>query len=152
MRSTTLRLLCAATTVLTGCTFHSTATHWNGRVGADGEPIFVKVGTNVGLNVFVILPLFGNTSIDTMLDETTGEIARTGSDRVRVIETASENYWHGFPPLTWLLTPVITNVSVEYRPSPQEVAEAKKADAVFEAGAKARAEGDHEHLIPGPRK
>ena len=29
-----------------GCAFHSTATHWNGRVGSNGEPIFVKSTTN----------------------------------------------------------------------------------------------------------
>jgi len=97
-------------------------------MGPDGVPVFVKATTNVGLNVLIGVPLLGKTSIDTMLDETTAQIETAGSDRVRVIETASENYWHGFPPFTWILTPVITNVSVEYRPSATEIALAAKDD------------------------
>lgn len=142
-----LTALCAAS-----CAFHSTATHWNGRIGPDGVPVFVKATTNVGLNIAIALPLLGNTSIDTMLDETTAEIAKNGSDHVRVIETASENYWHGFPPFTWIFTPVITNVSVEYRPSALEVEQAAKDDARIAAATKARAEGDNSHVIPEPRR
>ena len=58
-------LACA---LATGCTFHSTATHWNGRLGEDGKPIFVKTSTNVGMNLIIVLPVLGNTSIDEMLD------------------------------------------------------------------------------------
>ena len=111
------------------CSFHSTATHWNGRVDTDGQPIFVKTTTNIGLNIAIILPLLGNTTIDTMIDETTAEIAAQNSDNVRVIQSSSENYWYGFPPFTWVLTPVITDVALEYRPSAAEIAAAKAADA-----------------------
>jgi len=151
-RSARFAALSLAAFLATGCSFHSTATHWNGRLGPDGVPVFVKATTNVGLNVAIVLPLLGATSIDTMLDATTAEIATADSDHVRVIETATENYWHGFPPLTWILTPVITNVSVEYRPSPQEVAAAAAADRKLAEATRARAEGDNEHLIPGPRR
>jgi hypothetical protein len=147
-----LPLVLLGSSVATGCAFHSTASHWNGRLGPDGVPVFVKATTNVGLNVFVALPLLGNSTIDTMLDETTAEIAKSGSDHVRVIETATENYWYGFPPVTWFVTPVITNVSVEYRPSAQEVADAAKADARIAEATKRRAEGDNSHLIPEPRR
>lgn len=147
-----LPALAAALAVLPGCSFHGTATHWNGRVGPDGVPVFVLATTNVGLNVAVVLPLLGNTSIDAMLDETTAAIAATGSDHVRVIETAHENYWHGFPPLTWILTPVITNVSVEYRPSPAEIERARRDDARLEQAMKARADEDRSRVIPGPRR
>lgn len=147
-----LPLLLLGSTLATGCAFHSTASHWNGRLGPDGIPVFVKTTTNVGLNVFVALPLLGNSTIDTMLDETTAEIAKYDSDHVRVIETATENYWYGFPPVTWIVTPVITNVSVEYRPSGKEVEEARKQDARIAEATKRRAEGDNDHLIPEPRR
>ncbi|HEX5050140.1 MAG TPA: hypothetical protein VFZ65_00080 [Planctomycetota bacterium] len=111
----------AAFSLLAGCTFHSTATHWHGRVDPSGKPVFVKVTTNVGLNVAIILPLLGATTIDTMLDECSGDVERLGSDGVRVIQTNAENYWYGFPPFTWVLTPVITDVAIEYTPSEEEL-------------------------------
>lgn len=118
-----LRIVLPFSLTLSACSFHSTATHWNGRVGTDGQPIFVKTTTNVGLNLAIILPFLGNTTMDTMLDVTSQDIAVRNSDRLRVIQANTENYWYGFPPFTWILTPVITDVAVEYRPSAQELAE-----------------------------
>jgi hypothetical protein len=119
----------AALSFASACSFHSTATHWNGRVDQDGKPVFVKTTTNVGLNIAIAIPLFGNTTIDTMLNETTADIAKLGSDGVRVFQTTSENYWYGFPPFTWILTPVITDVAMEYRPSEAEIKSYQEAAA-----------------------
>jgi hypothetical protein len=138
--------------VTSSCAFHSTATHWNGRVGADGKPIFVKTTTNIGFNLLVALPFFGNTTIDTMLDGTSREVAIKGSDRLRVIQTAAENYWHGFPPFTWILTPVITDVAVEYEPSATELAEAAAEEQRLTQRAAERNDQDHSHILPEPRR
>lgn len=126
-----LRLAPLALPLLAGCSFHSSATHWNGVVGQDGNPIFVKSTMNLAMNLLVVVPIIGRTTIDEMMDESTAVIAERGSNYVRVIETSNENYWYGFPPLTWIITPVITTVNVEYRPSKQEIAEAMAADANF---------------------
>ncbi len=131
VRTHFLRFVPLALPLLAGCSFHSSATHWNGVVGQDGNPIFVKSTTNVAMNVLVVVPIVGRTTIDEMMDESTAAIAEHGSNYVRVIETSNENYWYGFPPFTWLLTPVITTVNVEYRPSPQEIAAAMAEDANF---------------------
>ena len=115
----------AATALLlltTSCAFHSTATHWNGLRDADGKPVFVKTTTNIGFNLLIIVPLLGNTSIDSMLDETTGAIASEGGDRVRVIQSGSENYWYGWSPFTWIITPIVTDIALEYEPSAAEFA------------------------------
>ena len=122
LRGVTLRLFAlAASALLASCAFHTTATQWHGLVGVDGKPIFVKGTTNVGINLFILLPLFGNVTIDTMLDETAGEIAKSGSNGIRVIQTNAEVYWYGFPPFTWIVTPVVTNVAIEYHPSQAEL-------------------------------
>lgn len=118
-------LLATALLAMTpACAFHSVATHWNGRVGPDGEPVYIRTVTNIGVNLAVILPVLGNTTIDAMVNEVTREVAIKGGDHVRVFQTATENYWYGFPPFTWVVTPVITDVSVEYRPSKEEMATA----------------------------
>lgn len=100
------------------CTMHSAATHWNGRVGYNGRPLHVKSTTNIGVNLLVFIPLFGSTTIDTMVDSITASIAAEDGDKVRLIETSSENYWYGFPPFTWVLTPVITTVTADFEQTP----------------------------------
>ncbi|MCA8977444.1 MAG: hypothetical protein KDC98_22165 [Planctomycetes bacterium] len=127
-------LLLPLLTLPSACSFHSVATHWNGRVGADGYPIYIRTVTNIGMNMAVVVPVLGNTSIDEMVREATDPIAEKNSDHVRVIETSSENYWYGFPPFTWIITPVITNLSVEYRPSSAEIAAVKAAEVAATAG------------------
>ncbi|MEM6671776.1 MAG: hypothetical protein AAF726_02970 [Planctomycetota bacterium] len=120
----TARLLPIAL-LLAGCSFHSTATQWNERVGPDGEPVFVKSTTSVGLNLFILLKVIGGTDTPGMIDELTEEIADENGDHVRIIQSEVENYWYGFPPFTWIVTPVITTVTADYRPSQAELAAAR---------------------------
>ena len=108
---------------LGGCTLPSTANRWNTRVGPDGEPVYIKSHTNVGFNLFIGIPLFGSTTLPAEIDALTLEIADEGGDKVRMVESSSENYWYGFPPFTWILTPVITTVTADYQPSPAVLAE-----------------------------
>jgi hypothetical protein len=113
-------------TLAAGCAFHSTATQWNERVGPDGEPVFVKSTTNVGLNLLVLLKVLGDTDTTGMIDELTEEIAEENGNYVRIIQSETENYWYGFPPFTWFVTPVVTTVTGEYRPTPEALAEARE--------------------------
>ena len=82
--------------------------------------------------------MLGDTSIDEMVDVTTAEIARFDSDGVRVIQTTAENYWYGFPPFTWIVTPVITTIAIEYNPSPAEMRAAEVDVRVYERNQEAR--------------
>jgi hypothetical protein len=102
----------------------SNATEWSQRVGPDGHPVFVKSTTNVGLNFLVALKIVGGTDTPGMIQEITSSIAEDGGDKVRIIQSSSENYWYGFPPFTWILTPVITTVTADYRPSEEALTKA----------------------------
>jgi len=112
-------LLCAllASVCLHGCAYHNTAEGWNGRVGFDGQPVFYTHTTKVGMNLFVVIPVFGETDVDGLVSEVTDHIAQRGGDHVRLVEGDSENYWYGFPPITWIFTPVTSTVAAEFRPS-----------------------------------
>ena len=125
MRSTRLALAASALLLASSCAFHSTARTWNGRVGPNGEPVFVKSTTNVGFNLLILIKLFGDTDTVGMIDELTEEIAEENGDKVRIIQSSSENYWYGFPPFTWIVTPVVTTVTADYRPTPEALAEAR---------------------------
>lgn len=104
---------------LFACTFSDTATHWNGCLGPNGRPVYVKTDTNVGLNFLIALPFLGHTSLPRQIDVMTREIAEEQGNTVRMVESRAENYWYGFPPFTWILTPVITTVAADYEPSAQ---------------------------------
>ena len=119
---------------LGGCTFSSTATEWHGRVGLDGKPVYVKTHTNIGLNFLIILPMLGRTSLPVMIDELTHEIANETGDNVRMVESSAENYWYGFAPLTWIITPVITTVAADYHPSAEQMQKDQAAKAKEKSG------------------
>jgi len=102
--------------ILNGCAYHSTARNWNGLTGSDGNPTYYKTTTKVGFNLFVGIPFIGNNRIDGMIDTLTSEIAGAKGDHVRIVQGSNENYWYGFPPFTWILTPVLTTVAAEYTP------------------------------------
>ena len=106
-----LILLCAA-----GCSYHSTAKDWNGLLGNDGMPTYYKTTTKVALHLFVFIPLIGDTTVPQMVDELTEEVAEAKGDWVRIVHGETRNYWHGFPPITLIFTPVIITVSAEYTP------------------------------------
>ncbi len=108
---------------LSGCAFHSTSKNWHGLVGVDGNPTYYKETNKLAVNLFVGIPLFGNVSIDGMMEDLTGAIAEEKGNHVRIVQGGNENYWYGFPPFTWILTPVITTVSAEYTPDPEVYAQ-----------------------------
>jgi hypothetical protein len=114
MCKVTLALLLALSSVTSGCSFFSTATQWNGRVGPDGRPVQVKTATKVGLQALIVLPLLGDMAINGLVHDMTAAIKTENGDKVRVIQAGSENYWYGFPPFTWIVTPVISTVAAEY--------------------------------------
>ena len=151
MRSPLRAGAAALLTVASGCSFHTTSTQWHGLRDEAGRPVFAKSSSNVGFNLLVLIPLAGNTTLDAMIDEVASEIATQGGGRVRLVQTGTENYWYGWSPFTWIVTPVITTVVMEYEPSAAAVEAAEltnKARALRQA---ARARGDNSHVIPPKR-
>ncbi len=102
--------------LFSGCAFHSTSKNWHGLMGADGSPAYYKKTSKVAINLLVAVPFIGNVSLDGMVEDLTQAIAEENGNNVRIVQGSSENYWYGFPPFTWLLTPVVTTVSAEYTP------------------------------------
>ena len=109
--------------MLCSCATHGTADHWNDLVGQSGDPVHLDSTTKVGFNFLVIIPFAGRNNIDGMVREATRNIREKGGDYVRVIQGDSENYWYGLPPFTWILTPVVSTLVVEYRPGQGEAME-----------------------------
>ncbi len=154
MRSSSLRpfLTAAPLVVAMGCSFHSRATHWHDRTGPDGQPVYALTTTTYGFNLGVIVPVLGSTSLDEMVDVATARIAAAGSDHVRLVETESSNYWYALPPLSWIVSPVVTSVTLEYSPSAGEQNEVRQLQMLQEERGAERREQDHSEIVPGPRR
>src|SRR5262245_31553688 len=114
--------LLVAFTFTSGCTLTSTSKQWNNRVGENGKPVYIKSHSNIGMKLLIFIPVLGHTTMPKEINRVTKDIAAENGDVVRVIETSSENYWYGWPPFTWVLTPVITSVSADYQPSAEVLA------------------------------
>ena len=117
-------LLLCVLSLSSGCALHTTATHWNGHVGADGRPVFVRCSTYLGCRFAILLPFLGRYDVDEMIDDSSRSISTQDGSHLRLVETETNNYWYSLPPLTWLFSPVMTSVTFEYEPSAQALAKA----------------------------
>ena len=76
------------------------------------------------------------------------ELPGQGGDRVRVIQSGAENYWYGWSPFTWIITPVVTDVALEYEPSAAEVTKITEANAARTERHRERMDRDNSHIVP----
>lgn len=110
------------------CALHSTANEWNGLVDKSGKPVHLDSTTKVGFNFLIVLPFAGRTNLDGMVNDATKNIKKLGGNYVRVIQGNSENYWYGFPPFTWIITPVVSTLVVEYQPTEEALEEEREKE------------------------
>ncbi len=136
MHKTLLRLALVSAVCLsfTSCTFYSIATHWNGRIGPNHEPVYYASVSKIGFNLLILIPFLGHTTIDSMIDEATEEIEKRGGDVVRIVQGGTDNYWYGWSPFTWIITPVVASIDAEYQPSAAELEKNRKEQAEAESG------------------
>ena len=105
-----------------GCASRSTAVDWNGLQGLDSQPTYYTTTTKVGLKLFIVVPLIGDMGIAGLTRDLTADINKEGGNDVRIVQGTSESYFYGWPPLTWLIIPVVSTVSAEYTPDPARYA------------------------------
>jgi hypothetical protein len=124
--------------VLSGCAFRSTAKDWNGLMGLDNKPTYYTTTTKVGVRLLImliIIPFLGDMGIAGLTRDLTADIKQEGGNEVRIVEGTSEAYFYGFPPFTWIVTPVLSTVSAEYLPASDDYAKDQtKYDARRERG------------------
>jgi hypothetical protein len=113
--STALAVIVPA--LLSGCVFTSKAKDYNNLASLDRLPATYMTTTKIGLNLLVIVPFMGDMGISGLVRDMTADIKEEGGDEVRIVQGGSENYWYGWPPFTWIVTPVISTVAAEFIPS-----------------------------------
>jgi hypothetical protein len=119
--------------IVSGCAFSSTARNWNGLKGLDDQPTYYLNTTKVGMNLFIVVPCFGDMGIAGLTRDMTEKIKEQGGNDVRIVQGDSESYFYGWPPFTWIITPVISTVAAEYTPSAEVYARDQEKIAKIEA-------------------
>jgi hypothetical protein len=109
------------------CAMHGKADQWNSLVGAAGDPVYLNTTTKVGFNLLVVIPFLGDTNLGGMVNDATKNIRQQGGNYVRVVQGNTENYWYGLPPFTWVITPVVSSLVIEYKPSEEALREGRQA-------------------------
>ena len=107
---------------MAGCAFSTTAKDWNGLKGQHDNPTYYMSTTKVGLKLLIVVPFLGDMGIAGLTRDLTEEVKEQGGNEVRIVEGASESYFYGWPPFTWIVTPVVSTVSAEYLPNPEQYA------------------------------
>src|SRR4030095_2784129 len=91
-----------------------------GLSGLDNKPTYYTITTKVGVKLLIVIPFLGDMGISGLTRDLTADIKREGGNEVRIVEGSSEAYFYGFPPFTWIVTPVISTVSAEYLPEAEQ--------------------------------
>ena len=115
-----------------GCAFSTTAKNWNGLNGPDAKPTYYMTTTKVGLNLLIAIPFIGDMGIAGLTYDLTKYVKDQGGNDVRIVQGTSESYFYGWPPFTWVVTPVVSTVSAQYEPNPDTYA--KDQEAITEHG------------------
>jgi hypothetical protein len=112
-----------------GCALHQSAKNWSGLDGLDGQPTYYMTATKIGLRLLIFVPFIGDMGISGLTRTLTQKIKEEGGNEVRIVQGDSEAYFYGWPPFTWVLTPVVSTVAAEYRP--QQEAYTKSEEELF---------------------
>jgi hypothetical protein len=107
---------------LGGCAFSTTAKDWNGLKGPDDKPSYYMTTTKVGLNLLIAVPFLGDMGIAGLTRDLTEYVKEQGGNDVRIVQGTSESYFYGWPPFTWVITPVVSTVSAQYEPNEEQFA------------------------------
>jgi hypothetical protein len=74
--------------------------------------------TKVGVRLLIVVPFLGDMGISGLTRDLTRKIKEEGGNQVRIVQGDSEAYFYGWPPFTWIVTPVVSTVAAEYYPGP----------------------------------
>lgn len=108
-------LLCLVM-LCTSCTTTRRATTFNGISTPDGKPIAHLSTSNMAIHFLATQPLLGNATLDGTLDDFTRAAREENATKVRIVQSSVMNWWFIFPPFSFVLTPVSSNVAGDVLP------------------------------------
>ena len=61
----------------------------------------------------IVVPFIGDASLDGAVEDFTKAALKEGSQRVRIVQSNDTTLWWILPPISFILTPHLTNVAGE---------------------------------------
>ncbi|MFH0793984.1 MAG: hypothetical protein V2A74_08130 [bacterium] len=105
-----LVMLCAA------CSVTRKATDFNGLSTPDGKPIAHLYTSNLAIHLLAIQPVVGNASLKATVADFTRAAKKENATKVRIVQSSVFPWWFIFPPISFVLTPVSSNVAGDALP------------------------------------
>lgn len=95
-----------------GCNTTVQGREFNGLETPEG-PAIAHQSTHIwALHLFGgRIPMIGDATIPNVVEEFTEEAKRAGASRVRIVRSNQYPVWFAFPPISFLVTPVVTTVA-----------------------------------------
>ncbi len=104
-------MLLGAFVLTAGCSITNKATEFNGMKDLEGEEVVHQNTKNVAIHVLFKAPLVNDASLQKTVDDFTQAARADGASRVRIVYSHKSTYWWVFPPVSFVVHPVVTNVA-----------------------------------------
>jgi len=98
--------------VMAGCSTTQKARNFNGLVTPEGKKAVHLNTSNIAIDL-LFKPLVGDASLEKTVSDMTLEAKAMGASEVRIVQSRSTRLWFIFPPISFIIHPVIGNVAAD---------------------------------------
>jgi len=106
----TLTLACLIP-LMSGCASTKHARDFSGLTTPYGDASHLNTSKYALHFLFGTFPLIGDASIEQTVADFTLAAKEDGASQVRIVQSDKMNWWFIFPPISFLITPVSSNVA-----------------------------------------
>jgi hypothetical protein len=92
------------------CATSEKATRFNGLTTESGKPDHYLRTTSYGLNLLVIFPIKRNAEFPEAVEYFSDVAKKNKGSKIRIIQKETSKWFLVFPPISFFLTPVITEI------------------------------------------
>lgn len=104
-------ILACAIMLSTSCSTTRQAMNFNGLSTPEGKPIAHLSTSNMAIHLLGSMPLLGDATLTGTVGDFTAVAKFKNATKVRIVQSSVVSWWFLFPPFTFVLTPVTSNVA-----------------------------------------
>lgn len=104
-------ILACAIMPLAACSSTRQAMNFNGLATPEGKPIAHLSTSNLAIHLVGTMPLFGDASLTGTVAEFTRIAKMKNASKERIVQSSVTTWWFVYPPFSFVLTPVSSNVA-----------------------------------------
>lgn len=93
------------------CSSTRQAANFNGLTTPGGKPLAHLYTSNMGLHLFGKTPLIGDATLTRTVADFTAVAKMKRAGKVRIVQSSIRSWWFVYPPFSFVLTPVTSNVA-----------------------------------------